>query len=159
MAKLVIPALVEHVVTVPDSLLTRSLRAPDGALPFQYIQVTHETQAVALTAGLSLGSRRALACMESSGLRAACESIARLTCLHGIGIVTVVCDRGDFGDPNWWAQEHATHARSLIQMFGWRSTTVREEADFADAITQAFLMVDTRMISVAIFVSSELLRR
>lgn len=153
-----LPTGIDVVVAVPDSLLAPVVARVVDAAAIRYIQVLHESQAVAVAAGIGLAGGQALVCMENSGLRAAAESIARLTLLHQIPVLALAADRGEFGDPNWWAQDHSVHMSGLATLFGLRSITAQTTAELTGALHAGIAVTSTRMRSALIIASAGLLQ-
>ncbi|GAB2936884.1 hypothetical protein GCM10027280_26200 [Micromonospora polyrhachis] len=152
-----LPAEIDHIIAVPDSLLSPVIARVVESTAVDYLQTVHESQAVALAAGLALAGRQPLLCMENSGLRAACETIARLALLHQLPILCLVSHRGEFGDPNWWAQDHSEHMSGIIALFHLRSTVVRTTEELTAALRAGSDVVRTRMRSVVVIASTDLL--
>jgi sulfopyruvate decarboxylase subunit alpha len=144
-------------VAVPDSMMSPVLRAVQTADDRRYIQVVHEAQAIAVAAGLTVAGRMPVICVESSGVRAGCESIARLSGLHGINFLLFVSGRGEFGDPNWWAQEHASHLSTLLEMLHVKVQYVSHADEVRPAIDRGVAVVKTRMASAAIICRADAL--
>ena len=69
--------------------------------------MTNEGELPGIVAGAYLGGMRSLMIMENSGLRQACEPLARFTLSHQVPMVIVVPYRGDLGETNWWGHAHA----------------------------------------------------
>lgn len=147
-----LPTRLGAIAVVPDSLLAPRVRAACGIERKPYIQVTNESQAVAVCAGYSLACVPAIACMENSGVRAACETIARLTDLHGISLGLLLANRGRFGDPNWWAQRHVLDTTALLQHYGIQSVHVRDHLALEGALEQCIDVLQTRQASAAVIV-------
>ncbi len=86
-------------------------RDPDIKL----VRVSNEADLPGIVAGAYLGGARALMIMENSGLRQACEPIARFAFAHHVPLVMVVSYRGDFGEKNWWGHNHAQVMQPLLE--------------------------------------------
>lgn len=107
---------VEVVVALPDSLLAPLCYKIKFSERIRYIQATHESDCVGIACGLSLSGVRSLVLMENSGLRNACETIARLQFSHHIFTCYLVSDRGAFGERNWWGQAHHETMLPMLSM-------------------------------------------
>ena len=100
-------ANVSLVAAVPESLLAGIYRecARDNAI--RYIAASNEAELPGIVAGAYLAGKRALMVMENSGIRQACEAIARLSLTHGLPMVIVMSFRGELGERNYWGHNHA----------------------------------------------------
>src|SRR5699024_2823984 len=99
---------------LPESRLKslfEELRTTDQV---RYVQVSNEGDLPGLVAGAYLGGARSLMICENSGLRQACEGIARLSFGHQIPMIIVLSYRGEFGEQNWWGHNHALVMRPLL---------------------------------------------
>ena len=95
------------VAALPESLLAGIYRecAKDNSI--RYVMVSNEADLPGIVAGCYLVGRRALMIMENSGLRQACEPLARFALGRSVPMVMVVSFRGDLGERNWWGHNHA----------------------------------------------------
>ncbi|MER7168340.1 hypothetical protein ABT336_20025 [Micromonospora sp. NPDC000207] len=153
-----LPADIQVVVAVPDSLLGPVVARVVDASTVAYVQVVHESQAVAVAAGMGLAGQQALICMENSGLRAAAETIARLTVLHQIPVLALTAHRGEFGDPNWWAQDHSHHMSGLAALFGLPTRAASSTAELTEALRAGIALTGTRMRSALVVATAGLLK-
>ena len=103
-ASLLIEGLREAGVTIvtflPESLLKgvyRQLPHEDG---IRTIRVSNEAEMPGIVAGAYLGGKRGIMIMENSGIRQACEPIARFTMTHQMPLVMILAFRGDLGERN-----------------------------------------------------------
>src|SRR6516162_7011481 len=98
---------VSVVCAVPESLLAGIYRgcARDNAIRF--IPVTNEAELPGICAGTYLAGKKAIMVMENSGLRQACEPIARFSFCHAMPLVMALSFRGEWGERNWWGHNHA----------------------------------------------------
>ena len=85
------------VAALPESLLKTVFRlcAEDNAI--RYVQVSNEADMPGICAGTYLAGGRALMIMENSGIRQACEPIARLAFQHAMPLVIAMSYRGEWG--------------------------------------------------------------
>jgi sulfopyruvate decarboxylase subunit alpha len=95
------------VAAVPESLLAGVYRmcAKDNAI--RYIPVTNEAELPGICAGTYLAGKKAIMVMENSGLRQACEPIARFAYCYAMPLVMAMSFRGEWGERNWWGHNHA----------------------------------------------------
>lgn len=149
------PPVLTHVVAVPDSLSSVLLRDRLGAVT--YLQAVHEAQAVGIAVGLALGGMIPLVCMENSGLRAACESVARLLVLHDVKLALLLSWRGTANDANWWSANHERDCDALLRMFGFRRSAPRRGRDLPNAVSAAALLAHRRVASVAVLATPSVL--
>ena len=150
------PARVSHVVAVPDSLLAPLLKqVPTTA---HYIQVSNENQAIAIAAGITIGGGSPLVVMENSGIRAACETVARVCVLNDVKIAVLISPRGNAWDLNWWAANNVRDAKAILDLFGFRTTEVHSLSELHKGIEAALDVVSRRISSVAIAPSVQTLR-
>jgi sulfopyruvate decarboxylase subunit alpha len=105
---------VSIVGALPESHLKSIYVALDRDPGIRYVRVSNEADLPGLVAGAYLGGSRALMMMENSGLRQACEPIARFAYAHHVPLVMVVSYRGDFGEKNWWGHNHAQVMQPLL---------------------------------------------
>lgn len=149
------PTVLTHVVAVPDSLSSALLRRCLGRVT--YLQAVHEAQAVGMAVGLALGGAIPLICMENSGLRAACESVARLVVLHDVKVAFLLSWRGTVEDANWWSANHEHDTEALLEMFGFRRSVPRRFYDLPGAVSAAAGLAHRRIASVAVLATPSVL--
>lgn len=106
---------VSIVGALPESHLKSIYVAIDRDPVIRYVRVSNEADLPGIVAGAYLGGARALMMMENSGLRQACEPIARFAFAHHMPLVMVVSYRGDFGEKNWWGHNHAQVMQPLLE--------------------------------------------
>lgn len=116
------------------SIYVALARDPD----IHYVRVSNEADLPGLVAGAYLGGARALMMMENSGLRQACEPIARFAFAHHVPLVMAVSYRGDFGEPNWWGHNHAQVMQPLLEALRIPFRVVDRVEMLETVIDQAF---------------------
>ncbi len=84
---------------LPDSWLADVERRLHEEPGFTVVPVVNEGEGVAMCAGLWLGGRGAVMLMENSGVRVACEELARLSLGPGVPVFMLMPYRGDPGGP------------------------------------------------------------
>lgn len=145
-----IDAGVEVVVALPDSLLAPWCRWLRTSEDVRYIQCVHESDCVGIAAGLALTGTRTLVFMENSGLRNACETLARLSLSHRLFVNLFLSHRGAFGERNWWGLAHDDTMRPMLEMLRIRSTRVRTVDSLPEKLGKAFEMAAAGQCSVAL---------
>lgn len=146
---------VEVVAALPESLLKHVYRrlATDSAL--RYVPVTNEAELPGIVAGAYFGGKRALMIMENSGLRQACEPIARFAFAHHVPLVMVMAFRGDLGEANWWGHNHARTMVPLLDALRIPHWVIRRRDRIAGAIDAAFKHADASQWPVALIMSGD----
>src|SRR5260221_7391992 len=76
--------------------------------------------------------------MENSGLRNACESLARLQLSHNLFTCYLISYRGAFGERNWWGQAHHTTMEPLLNLLQFRWIYLKSIADFSRSLEQGY---------------------
>jgi sulfopyruvate decarboxylase subunit alpha len=146
-------AKVSVVTALPESLLGSVYRlcARDNAL--RYIPVTNEGEMPGICAGTYLAGKRAVMIMENSGIRQACEPIARLAFQHQLPMVIIMSYRGEWGEQNWWGHNHAQTMEPILNSLRIPFRFVREHAEIKPAIKRAFKHADGSNWPVALVFS------
>ncbi len=141
------------VAALPESLLKSVFRlcADDNAI--RYVQVSNEADMPGICAGTYLAGGRALMIMENSGIRQACEPIARLAFQHAMPLVMVMSYRGDWGEQNWWGHNHAQTMAPILDSLRIPYRFVRELDEIKPAIKGAFKHTDGSNWPVALVFS------
>lgn len=146
---------VSLVGTLPESLLKSVYVAIDRADDIRLVRVSNEQDLPGLIAGAYLGGKRALMITENSGLRQACEPIARFAFAHHVPLVMVVSYRGDFGEPNWWGHNHAQVMGPLLDALKIPYRVVNRIDDLDAAIEKAFVHADASQWPVCLVMTGE----
>ncbi len=151
---------VQAVIALPDSHLNPLCRRIKEGDPnvIHYIQTTHESDCVGIATGLSLSGVNALIVMENSGLRNACESIARLQLSHRLFACYLISHRGAFGERNWWGQAHHETMEPLLTMLHFRWTYVHSLDEFPHLLEQAYATYAARQSSVALIAEPDFIQ-
>lgn len=126
------------VATLPESHLKSIYVAIDEDPDIQMVRVSNEADLPGLIAGSYVGGTRALMISENSGLRQACEPIARFSFAHQIPLVMVVSYRGDFGESNWWGHNHAQVMPPLLEALRIPMKIVDRIDDLPSMVSKAF---------------------
>lgn len=146
---------VSLVVGLPDSLLACVHRALAAGSGVRYVPVASEADMPGIAAGAYLGGRRALMVMENSGIRQACEPIARYALTHQVPMVMVMPFRGDLGEREWWGHSHAQTMLPLLDALRIPAWFVERLADVAPAIERAFVHAESSQLPVALVFRGE----
>ncbi len=141
---------VKTVFALPDSLLSPLCKHVRNNTEIDYVQTTHEATAVAMAAGLGICGVRTLVMMENSGLRTACETLARFHLSHHLFTCFLISHRGAFGERNWWGLPHHETMRPLLRMLRIRYRRVNQLSDFRASLLWAFDTLAAGQCSVAL---------
>lgn len=145
-----VAAGVSCIAGVPDSLLAPLHAVAARREEIRYLPVADEATAVALAAGVRIAGGRSLVLMESSGLRRACETLARFTLSHRLHLLVLLSRRGGFGERNWWAIPHEDTMRAHLEMLPMLSHELNSAAEFGPLLGRGFDSLDTGQRSVAL---------
>jgi sulfopyruvate decarboxylase subunit alpha len=148
-------ARVELVAALPESKLKHIYRRLWSQTAIRYVTVTNEAELPGIMAGAWLGGMRSLMMMENSGLRQACEPIARFALSHQVPMVMVMPYRGDLGETNWWGHSHAQTMEPLLNALRVPFWHVRRLEDLAPAIRGALDHADSSQLPVALILGGE----
>ncbi|TDB93347.1 hypothetical protein E1091_12035 [Micromonospora fluostatini] len=140
----------ELVTAVPDSLLAPLHRYAAAHDDVEYLQVCDEATAVGIAAGARLAGRRSLVLMENSGLRRACETLARFALGHRLHTVLLLARRGAFGEANWWGLPHEETMHPHLRMLSAPTAEVDSVRDLPDLLRRAYATLDTGQRTVAL---------
>ena len=143
------------VAALPESLLKTVFRlcAEDNAI--HYVQVSNEADMPGICAGTYLAGGRALMIMENSGIRQACEPIARLAYQHAMPLVIAMSYRGEWGEQNWWGHNHAQTMAPILDSLRIPYRFVSALDEIKPAIARAFKHADGGNWPVALVFSGE----
>jgi sulfopyruvate decarboxylase subunit alpha len=143
-------AEVSLVAALPESLLGSVFRLLRQQNEIRYVQVTNEAEAPGICAGAYLSGKKAVMIMENSGLRQACEPIARLAFKHHIPIVMIMSFRGELGERNWWGHNHAQTMEPVLDALRIPYRFVREIPEIKSSIKRALVHADSSQWPVAL---------
>jgi sulfopyruvate decarboxylase subunit alpha len=122
----------------------------------RYVPVSSELELPGIVCGAYLGGKRAVMIMENSGLRQACESLARLT-RFGLPMVMLMPFRGDLGEPNWWAHNHRETMEPILEALRIPFWYVRRLDEVKSAIKRAYVHANSSMWPVALIFTDQTL--
>lgn len=146
---------VKIVGALPESHLKSIYVALGAQQDIRYVRVSNESDLPGLIAGAYLGGVRALMITENSGLRQACEPIARLAFAHHMPLVMVVSFRGDFGEANWWGHNHSQVMEPLLNALRIPYRVIARVDDLAASIEKAFKHADASQWPVCLVLTGE----
>lgn len=148
-------AKVTMVAAVPESLLAGIYRecARDNAI--RYIAASNEAELPGIVVGAYVTGKRALMVMENSGIRQACEPIARLAFTHQMPMVIVMSFRGDFGERNYWGHNHAQTMEPILDALRIPCRFVSKLDEIKPSIKKAFHHADASQWPVALAMTGE----
>jgi sulfopyruvate decarboxylase subunit alpha len=148
-------ARVEIVTALPESLLKHVYRALGASTEFRYVPVTNEGEMPGICAGAYFGGKRSLMIMENSGLRQACEPIARFAYSHHVPVVMAMSYRGDLGERNWWGHNHAQTMFPILEALRIPYWIVRRLDQLPRMMEGAQTHADSSQWPVALIISGE----
>jgi sulfopyruvate decarboxylase subunit alpha len=148
---------VSLIVNVPDSWMAPLVRQAEQHAAFDVVRVTNEGEGVALCAGAWLGGRKAVMVMENSGVRMACEELARLGLEQGIPTMLLMPFRGDLGDGVSWAQSMGITTQPILDALRIPYAVVRDDDAIADALIRADRTLRASLNHVAVLFGIELM--
>ena len=106
--------------------------------------------------GVWLGGKRAVMLMENSGIRVACEELARLGLGQGVPVFMIVPFRGDLGDGQAWAQPHGWTMKPVLEALRADYRVIRHEEEIVPSILAAYATMAASKNHVALIVGKEL---
>ncbi len=143
-------AEVSIVAALPESLLGSVFRLLREQNTIRYVPVTNESEMPGICAGAYLGGKKAVMIMENSGLRQACEPIARFALCHQVPMVMIMSFRGELGERNWWGHNHAQTMEPILDALRIPYRFVREHHEIKPAIKRALMHADSSQWPVAL---------
>jgi len=143
LAKLVMQGLkkanVRVVCALPDTLLKGVYEAAANDPEMRYILVTNEAEGAAVTAGAYAGGKRSVLIMENSGLRAACEALARIGLVNTLPVVMLMGYRGEVGERWHWGVNHGITMEPLLQALRIPYLMVDREESIVSSVERAVI--------------------
>ena len=133
---------VSIVCYLPDSHLKELYEEIVADPDLRSVCVTNEGEGAAICGGVWASGKRAVMIMENSGLRQACEPIARFAFQNAMPMVIMMSYRGEWGEQNWWGHNHTLTMEPLLNTLRIPSRHVSEIADIKPAIMRAFKHAD-----------------
>lgn len=148
-------ARVQLVTALPESLLKHIYRRLAAQSAIRYVQVTNEAEMPGIVAGAYFGGVRAVMIMENSGLRQACEPIARFETSHQVPMVMIMPFRGDLGERNWWGHSHAQTMEPLLNALRIPFRHVRRLDELPSMMSKALDHAESSQLPVALVLGGE----
>lgn len=146
---------VKFVSFLPDSwfkeIYFRVLKDPD----FDTIPVSNEGVGIALCCGAWLGGLKAVMLMENTGVRMACDQLARLGMTMGLPAFMMIPYRGDIGDKPSYAVPHGQTMLPVLDALRIPYLIVREEKDIRQAIRRVLTTLSASNYHVAMIMGAE----
>jgi sulfopyruvate decarboxylase alpha subunit len=121
---------------VPDAGNDRLIAVADAHDDTRTLLLTTEEEGVAICAGADLVGKRAILCMQSSGLG---NCLNHLTLAKGgrFPVLMMISMRGDYGEQNPWQYPMGEAVGALLQSMGVRIFKVERRDELAAATTAA----------------------
>jgi sulfopyruvate decarboxylase subunit alpha len=148
-------AKVEIVACLPESLLKEVYPMLERDKQIRYIPVSSETDLPGIVAGAYFGGKRAVMIMENSGVRQACEPLARLIFGHRIPMVMIMPHRGDLGEDVWWGHGHSETMLPILDALRIRYWFVYRLNEIVPSIKKALTHADAGQVAVALILGGE----
>lgn len=140
---------------LPDSLLASIHWLLSEDPYFKYVPVSNEAELPGIVAGAYMGGKRSVMIMENSGLRQACEPIARFALSHHMPMVMVMPFRGDLGEYNWWGHSHAQTMIPLLDALRIPYRILRTLDEIKPAVKRSFIHTDSSQWPFALIMAGE----
>ncbi len=121
---------------------------------FTVVPVANEAEGVGICAGTWLGGRKSAILMENSGIRVACEPLARL---QGIPVLMLMSYRGDWGDPPWWAANMGATTEPVLEALRIPYKVVQREDEIVPRLTQAVATMNSHRSHAALLFGGDLM--
>ena len=129
-------AHVQIMVALPDSLLKGVYDAAAKDPDIRYVPVANEAEGAAVAAGAWAGGKRSVLAMENSGLRVACEALARIGLVNALPITMLMGYRGDVGERIHWGINHGITMEPLLQALRIPYIMVEREEDIVSRVVR-----------------------
>ena len=146
---------VRFVSFLPDSwfkeIYFRVLEDPD----FVTTPVSNEGVGIALCCGAWLGGLKAVMLMENTGVRMACDQLARLGMTMGLPAFMMIPYRGDIGDKPSYAVPHGQTMIPVLDALRIPYLIVRKEKYIRQAIRRCLTTLSASNYHVAMIMGAE----
>jgi sulfopyruvate decarboxylase subunit alpha len=146
---------VSIVASLPESLLKQAYPLLQSDPEIRYVGVSSELDLPGIVAGAYFGGKRAVMIMENSGVRQACEPLARLIFGHRIPMVMIMPHRGDLGEDVWWGHGHSETMIPVLDALKIRHWRVSRLDEIKPMIKKAMLHADAGQVAVALIFEGE----
>jgi sulfopyruvate decarboxylase subunit alpha len=146
---------VKFVSFLPDSwfkkIYFRVLEDPD----FVTRPVSNEGVGVGLCCGAWLGGMKSVMMMENTGVRMACDQLARLGMSVGLPCFMMIPYRGDIGDGQTYAVAHGKTMLPVLEALQIPYFIVRDESQIRQAIRRCLTTLSVTKYHVALIMGAE----
>lgn len=150
---------VSLVAYLPDSLLRSTYRLLREDPDIRTVLASNEADLPGIVVGAYLGGVRAVMMMENSGVRQACEPIARFTYSYRFPMVMLMSHRGGFPEQTWWGHAHAQTMGPVLDALRIPWRVLESPADVGPAVEGAFIHSRSSHWPVALVLSGGCLER
>ncbi len=120
------------------------------------VSLTREDEGVALLAGASMGGRKGVLLLQSSGV-GNCINMLSLTAHGRFPLVMLVTMRGTYGENNPWQIPMGQGARTALEVMGVKCLEVDYPDEVNEAVGAALLMAFKANQAVAVLLSQKLI--
>ncbi len=131
-----IAAGVDLFAYIPDFGIARLIELADAHNDASTVLLTSEEEGVAICAGADLVGKRAVLCMQSSGV-GNCPNALSLVKGGGFPILLIVTMRGDYGEQNPWQYPMGQAVEPVLKAMGMLVYRVDTPADLEPAARAA----------------------
>lgn len=121
---------------IPDAGNDRLIALAEEHNDTQAVMLTTEEEGVALCAGADLVGKRAILCMQSSGV-GNCPNYLSLAKGSRFPILMMISMRGDYGEQNPWQYPMGEAVEPILKTFGVQIFKVERPEDLELATTAA----------------------
>jgi sulfopyruvate decarboxylase subunit alpha len=149
-------ARVGLVVGLPDSLLNHLYKAAEDASEPRYVQVGNEAEGAAVAAGAWMVGMSSVLIMENSGLRSACEALARLGLASGVPVTMLMGYRGDVGERFVYGINHGITMEPLLKAMRIPHLMIDREEDVVPAVIRGVTHAVSSLYHVAVILRDPL---
>lgn len=146
---------IDTVVCLPESTMRPLFDMVRNDDSFRFISVTNEGEGASIAGGAWLGGRRPVLMMENSGVRMACESLARLGLTFGIPVFMIMSHTGAIGETKHWAIPHDQTMEPVLDALRIPYHIVRSNDEIKEMIKRANQHISTSSHHVALVMSGE----
>ena len=141
---------------LPDSWLKPIYSRLSQDSRFITIPVSNEGVGVGLCCGAWLGGMKAVMLMENTGVRMACDQLARLGISVGLPCFMIIPYRGDFGDAQTSAVAHGQSMLPVLDALRIPYFIVREEERIRQSIRRCLKTMSVTNYHVAMIMGAEI---
>ncbi|MDH5750182.1 MAG: thiamine pyrophosphate-binding protein, partial [Rhodospirillales bacterium] len=126
---------------IPDAGISKIITLAEAHNEVRAVLLTSEEEGVAISAGADLVGKRAVVCMQSSGV-GNCPNFLSLVKGGGFPLLMIISMRGDYGEQNPWQYPMGVAVEPLLDAMGVLTFRVENLDDLetatAAAISAAF---------------------